>query len=209
MGKSQSKVNSLTEAQLTELLDSIKDDDMKVIAKLLIEIKHENDREAEHAKRQSICSMVSCALCLILVSAILIWGVKFIPTVQTLATEATELVGNTNDLIADTNVIINQANDVLVEALGMVDETEAIIGQTTAIVDQTASIVDNLDKITTELAENDFNAMIKNIDSLVVASESSMIEAAEKLEAIDIESLNKAIGDLQAVISPLSKLFRR
>lgn len=195
MFEKKNKANSLTEAEVTEMLNSIESNDMKALAKLIVEIKNENEREAEYAKRQSIFSLCTAVFCLVLVVVILVWGAKFVPTVEKLATEATELVENTNNLISDTNDIVLEANGVLVQATDMISET--------------AVVVNNLENITTDLAELDIQGVMDDVDSLVLTSEASMQEAAQKIEDIDIKSLNKAIADLQSVVAPLAKLFKK
>lgn len=70
-------------------------------------------------------------------------------------------------------------------------------------------VMGDLEVITSELADADLDQMITDIDRLVVSSEGNINEAMEKLNAIDIEKLNKAIGDLSDVISPLANFFGR
>lgn len=208
MEKAQAKVDKkkslkqLTESEITDMLGKIESNDMKIIAELIVELKKENDRTARYAKRQSICSLCSAVLCLILVSVILIWGVRFVPTVENLANEATLLLSNTNSLIADTQTIVDNALVVLDEATAMVEDTSVML-------DQTAVVVDNLETITSDLANADIEGMLNNVNELVLTSEGSMEEAAKKIDDIDITSLNKAIKDLQAVVTPLSRLFKK
>jgi hypothetical protein len=51
--------------------------------------------------------------------------------------------------------------------------------------------------------------MLANVNSLVDTSEKSVEETVKKLDDLDLDSLNKAIKDLSAIISPLAKLFRK
>ena len=71
------------------------------------------------------------------------------------------------------------------------------------------AVVINLENITTELEEVDFKGIAENLDALVVNSQTSLQEATAKLNGIDLESLNQAIQDLAAVVSPLARLFGR
>ena len=187
--------NGLSDEKIYDMISNIKDEDTKALALVMLELKRGNDREANYAKRQSIFSLCSAVFCLILVVVILVWGVKFVPTVEKLATEASELVENTNSLILDTQNIVDEAMGILADA--------------TVMIDQTAVVVDNLEDITTDLANTDIQGMMDNVNSLVLASEESITDAVKKIEDIDIDSLNKAIQDLQAVVSPLSKLFKK
>ena len=185
----------LTDEKIYDMIADIKDEDTKALAMVMLELKRGNDKEANYAKRQSIFSLCTAVLCLILVIVILVWGVKFVPTVEKLANEATELVENTNGLIKDTQTIVDEAVEVL--------------DQATDMIDQTAIVVDNVENITADLAAVDIQGMMDNVNSLVVTSEASMEEAVEKIEDIDFDSLNQAIQDLQAVVEPLSKLFKK
>ena len=71
------------------------------------------------------------------------------------------------------------------------------------------AVMQDLEVITSELADADLNQMIDDIDSLVVSSEDNINSAMKKLNAIDFETLNTAIGDLAGVVSPLATFFGR
>ncbi len=178
-----------------ELIEAINDEDMKTIAKLLVEIKNDNNRVRKYAKRQTILALCSTSFCVVLVCAILYWGFRIIPMVENLAWQATGLVNTTNDLMEQTGDVVNEATEVINDAANMVD--------------QTATVVDNLEKITTDIAATDLKGLVEDVNSLVVTSEESIGEAVEKIDAIDIDTLNQAINDLQAVVEPLAKLFKR
>ena len=83
------------------------------------------------------------------------------------------------------------------------------ISQVNGMMDEVQSVVTNLDKSTQELAAIDLNDMLDNVNTLVDTSEKRLVETVEKLDNIDLESLNKAIKDLSSIISPLAKLFKR
>ena len=51
--------------------------------------------------------------------------------------------------------------------------------------------------------------MIRELDVLMETSGEGISTAIEKVSAIDIEALNEAIRDLQAIVEPLAKLFGR
>lgn len=73
--------------------------------------------------------------------------------------------------------------------------------------EHTEAIMADLQTITSELAQSDLDDMLNNINRLVVSSEGSIDDTMKKIDAIDIESLNKAIKDLSAVVEPLAKFF--
>ena len=68
-------------------------------------------------------------------------------------------------------------------------------------------VVTNLNKVTADLAQIDINNLFDNVNGLVVESQNSIGETMNKIGKIDFEGLNSAIQDLQAVISPLAKMF--
>ena len=74
-------------------------------------------------------------------------------------------------------------------------------------------IVDSLKQVSTQLALVDWESMGKNINTAAVQAQESLVTAQEALakagktiDEMDIESLNQAIKDLQAVVEPLAKL---
>lgn len=83
------------------------------------------------------------------------------------------------------------------------------------------TLLANLETVTDQLAELDLSAMISNVDSLVSnvdslvtnadslvsSSQEGVAEALLAIEAIDIETLNKAIADFSAVVEPLAEFF--
>ena len=54
--------------------------------------------------------------------------------------------------------------------------------------------------------DNLLGGMVENVNTLTTDSQSAVTEAIEKLDAIDIDTLNKAIRDLSDVVEPLAKV---
>ena len=75
-------------------------------------------------------------------------------------------------------------------------------------MNQVDAIMTELEVVTSELAEG-LPPMMEDLSTLVNSSEAGITDAIEKMNAIDIETLNEAIGDLQAVIEPLARFFGR
>lgn len=73
--------------------------------------------------------------------------------------------------------------------------------------EQMNTVMEELEMVSEELAEADIAGMLDNVDSLVRSGEAGMEEAVGKIARLDIESLNEAIRDLQAVVEPLARLF--
>lgn len=81
---------------------------------------------------------------------------------------------------------------------------EAVTGQLEGQMDV---ILTNLDEVTQELAQADLAGMVENVDTLATTSQSAVGHAAEKLDTIDLDTLNKAIADLADVVEPLARFF--
>ncbi len=208
--------SKLTDADISTMLSNVKDGDTQIIARLLLEIKNDNERAQKRVKMQSLFSLCASVLCLILLIIMLVTVKKFIPQIEGAVANANELIVSVSEEVAkvskvvdDTTVIINQAGDAMTEASGAISQASEAISQVNGMMDDVNNVVANLDKSTKELAEIDLTQMLDNVNSLVDTSEKSVEETVHKLDDIDIDSLNKAIKDLSTVIAPLAKLFKR
>ena len=81
-------------------------------------------------------------------------------------------------------------------------------------VTQAETVLSNLEDVTTELAKMDLGTMVenvdglvKNVDDLVTTSQRGVEQTMDKINAIDFETLNKAIEDLSEVIAPIANFF--
>ena len=84
-----------------------------------------------------------------------------------------------------------------------------VLPQLTALAEQMDTVLGNLEQTTTQLAALDLGRMVADVDALVVTGEESLKQTMEKLNAIDFETLNQAVGDLAAVVKPLADFFGR
>ncbi len=66
-----------------------------------------------------------------------------------------------------------------------------------------------LTEIDTTLGEGKAEQMLEDLHTLVESSSAGVETATEKLEAIDIDSLNGAIGDLATVVEPLANVVEQ
>ena len=164
-----------------DLLNSLSNDDMKVVVALLMEIKDKNERELKYTRTQMRTAMFTSILSLVIVIALAIGIISFVPKV---------------------NVIIGQVNTV-------VEEANNLISQSNKILSNVEPTIDNLNAVSKDLANADLTGMIQDVDSLVTTSEESMGEALKTITDIDIDSLNQAITDLSSIVAPLAKMFRR
>ena len=94
---------------------------------------------------------------------------------------------------------------------GLVEQTETVLTDLEAVTGQLEGqmevILTNLDEVTQELAQADLAGMVENVDTLATTSQSAVEHATEKLDTIDLDTLNKAIQDLADVVEPLARFF--
>ena len=80
-----------------------------------------------------------------------------------------------------------------------------LIPQINQVITQMQEVLANLEETSDQLARLDLETMVTNVDSLAIYAQQSLQQTMEKLNALDFETLNKAIGDLAKVIEPLAK----
>jgi methyl-accepting chemotaxis protein len=206
----------LSDYEVTQMLSKVKDGDMQVIARLLVEMKNENAAVQKRVKMQSIFSLCASGLCLIILIIMLVTVKSFIPQVEAAVANANTLILSVNDEVTKVSAvvdnatgIINQASESVTEAGKAITAASATIDQVNGMMGEVQDVVTNLDKSTQELAAININEMLDNVNSLVSTSEKSVQDTVKKIDDVDLNSLNKAIKDLSTIISPLAKLFRK
>lgn len=75
------------------------------------------------------------------------------------------------------------------------------------VVVKMETVLENLETVTDQMADMDLATMVKNVDDLVVTSQAGVEQAMDQLNAIDFNTLNRAIDDLADVVDPLAKFF--
>ena len=83
----------------------------------------------------------------------------------------------------------------------------AIMADIPGLVKQLETVLGNLKVVTADLATVDFETMVQGINELVASGQTGLEETVTKLNAIDFESLNKAIQNLSDVVEPMAKFF--
>ena len=83
-----------------------------------------------------------------------------------------------------------------------------LMPQVRALTGQMETVLANLEIVTEQLAGMDLGEMVRNVDGLVAASQAGVEEAMSKLNSIDFEELNRAIGNLSDVVEPMAKFFQ-
>ena len=86
-------------------------------------------------------------------------------------------------------------------------QAQSLASQAGELVTVAEDVLTDLQTVSQGLAEADLPAMVKDVDALVSTSQSAVQDAAEKLESIDMKTLNQAIADLADVVEPLAKFF--
>lgn len=87
-------------------------------------------------------------------------------------------------------------------------QVQDVASQVHDMAGQAETIMDNMEAVTQELADADLGTMVENVNVLTQESQSVVSDAMEKLDAIDIDTLNKAITDLADVVEPLAKVSK-
>ena len=98
---------------------------------------------------------------------------------------------------------------MLFAVLSMIPQVQQIAAQIQNLGSQAETVLTNLEAVTSKLAEVDLGSMVSNVDTLVTDSQEGVKQALDKINELDISSLNRAIADLSAVVKPLADFFGR
>jgi len=82
-----------------------------------------------------------------------------------------------------------------------------LLPQMKALAAEMETVMVNLTSVSEELEAADLEGLVKDVDALVITGEQSMEQTMNKLNAIDIDTLNRAIENLADVIEPLARFF--
>ena len=89
----------------------------------------------------------------------------------------------------------------------LLPKVQALIPQVESLTQQINVTLTDLQGITAQLAEADLKGMVDDVNQLVGSSQVAVEQTMEKMNSIDLSTLNKAIKDLAAVIEPMAKFF--
>ena len=98
---------------------------------------------------------------------------------------------------------------LLLAVLSVVPQVQQIALQIQDLGSHAESVLTNLEDVTSKLAQVDLGSMVSNVDLLVSDSQEGVKQALDKINELDISSLNQAISDLSAVVKPLADFFGR
>ena len=83
-----------------------------------------------------------------------------------------------------------------------------LMPQAVETVTRLDSVLTNLESVTQQLSDADLGGMVQNVDTLVTTSQAGVDQMMEELNAMDFDTLNKAISDLASVVEPLANFFK-
>ena len=95
---------------------------------------------------------------------------------------------------------------LLLTVAKIVPDIKELSGEITGIALQAESVLTNLETVTQELAAADLEGLVTDVNGLVSTSQTGVEQALDKLNAMDMDALNKAIEDLSKVVEPLAKV---
>ena len=101
---------------------------------------------------------------------------------------------------------VKQVTEMIAPLESVVTQVESVASQVNDMTGQAETIMNNMETVTQALADADLGGMVENVNALAADSQSVVSEAMEKLDTIDIDTLNKAILDLADVVEPLAKV---
>ncbi|MDD3430380.1 MAG: hypothetical protein PHG02_10300 [Oscillospiraceae bacterium] len=108
-----------------------------------------------------------------------------------------------------TKYIKKQTTYAKISAVACVGVFAVAVAACVILIPQITTALSDLKIITAQLSQTDWKTMFENINTLISTSQNGMEETLQNIQKIDIDGLNQAIQDLQAVVAPLAKLFGR
>ena len=148
-----------------ERLASVKNEDLKVLATLLQEIRDENARERKYAKTQMRMAVFTSLTSLIIIILVAI-GVAFIvPRILVVVNQADTIMQQTNDLVTQAETVMTNMEQVTNE-LAKADITGMLEDVDSLVVSSEESMSEALKKVT-DIDIDSLNDAIKDLGSIV------------------------------------------
>ena len=97
---------------------------------------------------------------------------------------------------------------LLLTVAKIVPDIKELSNEISGIAVKADTVLTNLETVTEELAQADIGGLVSNVDDLTQTSQDGIRQALEKVNAINLETLNKAIEDLAKVVAPLANLVQ-
>ena len=120
-------------------------------------------------------------------------------------------------LLALTQIVFNaasQASVLMTQASGLMQAAESSLSQVEDMMVTAEAALTDLSEVSRQLSAVDFAGMLQRVDTLITETQTGLNTALgesqaalQKIQQIDIASLNQSIYDLRAVVTPLKNLF--
>lgn len=98
---------------------------------------------------------------------------------------------------------------ILIGLLVFVPRIQRLVDQAEGLAKQADTVLTNWETVTEKLAGVDYESMVSDVNSLVESSQTGVEQALDKINSIDIDTLNKAIKNLSDIIEPISDFFNK
>lgn len=95
---------------------------------------------------------------------------------------------------------------LLLTVAKIVPDIKELSNEISGIAVKADTVLTNLETVTQELAAADLESLVTDVSGLVSTSQEGVENTLEKLESLDFDTLNKAIGDLAKIVEPLAKV---
>lgn len=103
---------------------------------------------------------------------------------------------------------------LLIVVVSVVPKLLSLVSTTEELAARANTVLTDLETVTGELARSDLEQMVDNVNVLVDQSREGVAMAkdgvalaVDRINAIDIDTLNQAIRDFSDVVEPLAKFF--
>ncbi len=144
----------------------------------------------EQQKKSTRRGWITVGVLAVLTAAMLVALAVLVPTLLRTLNQA-------YDTLKDTQTVVLQAKDTMDTVDSLAEQAQKSFGAVEDLSKQASASLSSID------------TMVGNVDALVVENTQALSNAIEKLNTIDLEKLNQSIDDLNAVVTPLLKLFGR
>ena len=102
---------------------------------------------------------------------------------------------------------MQQIQTTVVKIDAIVDDLAITTGELSKV--NWNEITTDLEVVTKELSTVEWSSLSKDIGDVAAQAQESLATASKAVDELDIETLNKAIQELQTVVEPLAKLVGR
>ena len=96
---------------------------------------------------------------------------------------------------------------IFLAAAGIMVSVAMFMPRLNKMLDEVEVSLENIETITSDVAAMDLDTLMGDVSELVTSTEDSLAQAMKKIDAIDVEGLNSAVEDLNAVTNELALFF--